>query len=584
MELCFRMHQSDKLKHLSNLKKYLKMKTLLFLIIPVIAALGMGLGFIETTTLSGNVKDKTTGNAIAFANITLVQKGILITGTTTDSKGNYSVKEIAAGIYDIKVKYVGYKTSIRSGVEIKNGETVVEDFLLEATTEKLSEVTITKEESAPIVEVESDKSFADEVVGFFSLGSKSASGKASADVETRAYDMAPAMHISEASSSKEYVARGSREIKSIAIESSKAERESKAKLMAEPEKYSSAGKLTAGNWCDNRNWDFFSDVLKKSDWSKMKETWEFNPEERYVVKVKNGKEIAQDVPVKLKDRSGKIVWQTHTDNKGEAFLFANMFEKGETVFEVEVGDKTNFVSHTIARTSAKTIELDFAGAAKPSKVIDIMFMIDATGSMGDEMEYISEELNDLISRVKRAQQQMPTVRVSNNVYRDKGDDYVVRSFPFTENMSVALSQLNEQSAGGGGDYEEAVEEGFEDAIKNHEWSSSAAARLMFFVLDAPPHLNDENIKKIQEVTKIAAAKGIRVIPVASSGVDKNTEFLMRFLSVSSGGTYIFLTDHSGIGNSHLEPTIGKYDVEYLNDLLVKVINSYLEEDDLLTKK
>jgi hypothetical protein len=561
------------------------MKTLLFLIIPVIAALGMGLSFIETTTLSGNVKDKITGNPIAFANITLEQKGILINGTTTDSEGNYSIKEIAAGIYDIKVKYVGYKTSIRSGVEIKNDETVVVDFLLEETIEKLSEVTITKEELAPIVEVESDKSFADEVVGFFSLGSKSASGKASADVETRAYDLAPAtMSISESAPTKIYSARISREMKSMEIESSKAERESKAKLMADPEKYSSAGKLTAGNWCDNHNWEFFQDVLKKSEWSKMKETWKFIPEERYVVKVKNGKESAQDIPVLLKDRSGKVIWKTRTDNHGEAFLFAKLFEKDENVFEVEVGDNTNFVSQTVGGTPERNIEFDIKTSSKPSKILDIMFMIDATGSMGDEMRYISDELNDVISRVKRTQQQMLTVRVSNNVYRDKGDDYVVRSFPFTENISVALSQLNEQSAGGGGDYEEAVEEGFDDAINKHEWSSSAVARLMFFVLDAPPHLTNDNIKKIQEVTKIAAAKGIRVIPVASSGVDKNTEFLMRFLSVSTGGTYVFLTDHSGIGNSHIEPTIGKYDVEYLNDLLVKVINGYLEEGEMLTKK
>lgn len=556
------------------------MKTLFLLFIAVIAALGLGLGFIETTTLSGTVKDKITNEYVAFATVNLEQKGVLITGTTTNSEGHYSMKGIALGTYDIKVSYVGYKTVIRSGVEIKNGESVVEDFLLESTTEKLSEVTITREEIATLVE--SEKSFADKIVGFFSLDSKSAAGKGSADI---AYDMAPAgLSDGEASPAKAYSERISREMKSIEIESSKAERESKAKLMAEPEKYSSAGKLTAGNWCDNRNWDFFQDVLKKEDWSKMKETWKFNPEERYVVKVKNGKAIAQDVPVRLKDRSGKIIWETRTDNRGEAFLFAGLFEKSETAFEVEIGDKTNFVSQTIGRTLDRPIEIDFATASKPSKVLDIMFMIDATGSMGDEMEYISDELNDVISRVKRTQQQMLTVRVSNNVYRDKGDDYVVRSFPFTENMSVALAQLNEQSAGGGGDYEEAVEEGFDDAINKHEWSTSAAARLMFFVLDAPPHLTNENIKKIQDVTKAAAAKGIRVIPVASSGVDKNTEFLMRFLSVSTGGTYVFLTDHSEIGNSHIEPTIGKYDVEYLNDLLVKVINSYLEEEDLLTKK
>jgi hypothetical protein len=560
--------------------KYLNMKTLFLLFVPAIAVLGLGLGFIETTTLSGTVKDHVTGEYVAFATVNLEQKGVLITGSTTNAGGHYSMKGIASGTYDIKVNYVGYKTVIRSGIEMKNSETVVEDFLLEATSEKLSDVTITREDATTVVE--SDKSFADEIVGFFSLDSKSSAGKASTD---GAYDMAPAkLSDGEASPAKTYSERISREMKSIEIESSKAERESKAKMMAEPEKYSSAGKLTAGNWCDNRNWSFFQDVLKKSDWSKMKETWKFNPEERYVVKVKKGKDIAQDVPVRLKDRSGKIIWETRTDNKGEAFLFANIFENDEKVFEVEVGDKTNFISQTIGRTSDKIIEIDFAAAAKPSKVLDIMFMIDATGSMGDEMEYISEELNDVISRVKRTQQQMLTVRVSNNVYRDKGDDYVVRSFPFTENMSVALSQLNEQSAGGGGDYEEAVEEGFDDAINKHEWSTSAAARLMFFVLDAPPHLTNENIKRIQEVTKIAAAKGIRVIPVASSGVDKNTEFLMRFLSVSTGGTYVFLTDHSGIGNSHIEPTIGKYDVEYLNDLLVKVINSYLEEEDLLTKK
>ena len=561
------------------------MKTLIFLFIPLFATLALGFGFIETTTISGIVKDKTTGEPIPFALISLEQKGILVTKSTTDFDGRYSFKEITEGLYDLKVSLAGFKTLIRSGVEIKKGESTVEDFLLETTTEKLSEVTVITEESDYAVTKESEVSFADEVTGFFSRGSRSSAGKASSDGEGRAYDMTPAtISLSESAPAKMYKEESRREHKSVEIKSLKAERESKVKLMAEPEKYSTAGKLTAGNWSDNGNWDFFTDVLKKSDWSKMKDTWKFNPEERYVIKVKNGKDIAQDVPVKLKDRSGKIIWETRTDNKGEAFLFANMFQNDETVFDVEVGDKTNFISQTLGRTPDKIIELDFASASKPSKVLDIMFMIDATGSMGDEMGYISDELNDVISRVKRTQQQMLTVRVSNNVYRDKGDDYVVRSYPFTENVSVALAQLNEQSAGGGGDYEEAVEEGFEDAIKNHEWSSSASARLMFFVLDAPPHLTDENIKKIQEVTKIAAAKGIRVIPVASSGVDKNTEFLMRFLSVSTGGTYVFLTDHSGIGNSHIEPTIGKYDVEYLNDLLVEVINSYLQEDDLLTKK
>jgi hypothetical protein len=68
---------------------------------------------------------------------------------------------------------------------------------------------------------------------------------------------------------------------------------------------------------------------------------------------------------------------------------------------------------------------------------------------------------------------------------------------------------------------------------------------------------------------------VRIVPLGASGVDKDTEFLMRMLDIATGGTYTFLTNHSGIGGDHLEPTIGEYDVELLNDLLVRVITQSL---------
>ena len=73
---------------------------------------------------------------------------------------------------------------------------------------------------------------------------------------------------------------------------------------------------------------------------------------------------------------------------------------------------------------------------------------------------------------------------------------------------------------------------------------------------------------------LMAEKGIRLIPLASSGVNTETEFLLRSWAVMTGGTYTFLTNHSGIGGDHLEPTIGEYEVEKLNDLLVRVIAEY----------
>jgi hypothetical protein len=102
-------------------------------------------------------------------------------------------------------------------------------------------------------------------------------------------------------------------------------------------------------------------------------------------------------------------------------------------------------------------------------------------------------------------------------------------------------------------------------------------KLCFFVLDAPPHTNQE-IKGIdaQMLTyvKDAAKEGIRMIPLAASGVNTETEFLLRSWAAMTGGTYTFLTDHSGYGDSHLEPTIGEYKVEALNELMIRVISEY----------
>ena len=52
--------------------------------------------------------------------------------------------------------------------------------------------------------------------------------------------------------------------------------------------------------------------------------------------------------------------------------------------------------------------------------------------------------------------------------------------------------------------------------------------------------------------------------------------LLRSMALKTGGTYTFLTNDSGIGYDHIEPTIGSYDVEKLNDMMVRIVGEYLE--------
>jgi hypothetical protein len=207
--------------------------------------------------------------------------------------------------------------------------------------------------------------------------------------------------------------------------------------------------------------------------------------------------------------------------------------------------------------------------------IEISFVVDATGSMGDELEYLKTELLDVISRIKNANPNS-SILTSSVFYRDEGDDYVTKISNFTTDNSATVNFIKNQSAGGSGDFPEAVHSALSKAVNELQWSTKAKTRILFLVLDAPPHHDNSVISDIQTSILKAAEKGIKIIPITASGIDKGTEFLMRFLALGTNGTYVFLTDHSGIGNSHLEATVGQYEVEFLNNLMVRLINKYAE--------
>ncbi|MCE2503223.1 MAG: VWA domain-containing protein [Chlorobi bacterium] len=347
------------------------------------------------------------------------------------------------------------------------------------------------------------------------------------------------------------------------------------------------GQLTAGEWNDLTEWDFWNGVVASNDWSSMKDYWGYGKGRRISVRVDNGREPISDAVVRLFSKDGTLLWTARSDNFGRAELFTGLNTDTDSApYDIVVfsrGKETRLGSVDPSREQSQgesPMVVRLPGDAPELKTIDVMFVIDATGSMGDELNYIKVELESVIKQVQeKLGEKEFALRLSTNVYRDQGDEYVVRSTEFTENIDDILAFLRKQRAGGGGDTPEAVEEALEDGIVDHHWSAEAQSRFLFLVLDAPPHYTDDRLNKMRGLTKQAAEKGIRIIPVASSGIDKETEFLLRFLSIHTGGTYVFLTDHSGIGNSHIEPTIGSYQVEFLNDLLVRLIVQFTERPE-----
>ncbi len=189
--------------------------------------------------------------------------------------------------------------------------------------------------------------------------------------------------------------------------------------------------------------------------------------------------------------------------------------------------------------------------------IDVQLVLDTTGSMGDELSYLQSEFDAIAAQLKT---KFPNVtpRWSLVVYRDKGDEYLTRQFDFTTDTNRFRKDLRAQSAGGGGDIPEAVVDGLDAGAKQSWRTQSSVAKIAFWVADAPAHPG-QGIQ-LANVVKNIAAKGIHVYPVAASDTDDTAEYEMRTTAQMTGGRYIFLTNDSGVGNSHAEPHIPCYAV------------------------
>lgn len=336
-----------------------------------------------------------------------------------------------------------------------------------------------------------------------------------------------------------------------------------------------AGLLTGGEWNDNENWEFWQGLYDSNnygvDWSGYKEAWRTGADFRLEVTVKDsaGKPVGG-----AKVTSDEPEYSAVTDNEGKAYLFYSFGQviNGFTQITVTYGDCSR--SERITLGADESLEITLDSEVKPAeKTLDLMIMCDTTGSMSDELEYLKEELEDVVKRI-RSDNANIRVRLSVNFYRDEGDEYVVREFPFSDDLDAVVGAISQQWANGGGDTPEAVHTALDSAVNSHDWDEDSV-KVMFLVLDAPPHSDTQIVDEVVKHVRTAAQKGIRIVPVAASGVDKSCEFLLRCMAFMTGGTYAFLTDDSGIGYGHTEPTVGSYEVEKLNDMMVRICNKYL---------
>ena len=185
---------------------------------------------------------------------------------------------------------------------------------------------------------------------------------------------------------------------------------------------------------------------------------------------------------------------------------------------------------------------DGGGEAAPR--MDVAFVLDATGSMHDEIEVIKEEIRQVAEAIESGEP-TPEVRFALVAYRDKTDEVVVESIGLTRDVGAIYRKLEALEAAGGGDRRVHGGAGL-DAAHDQDWEmGSEVARSIYLVGDAPAHTDYPRGPDVRSIVAESRARQIPIETVGCSGIEgAGGEAQFASFSSATGGRYRSLTYHT----------------------------------------
>ncbi|MCE9582415.1 MAG: VWA domain-containing protein [Planctomycetes bacterium] len=177
--------------------------------------------------------------------------------------------------------------------------------------------------------------------------------------------------------------------------------------------------------------------------------------------------------------------------------------------------------------------------------VDIVFVLDTTGSMGGLLEGAKRKIWSIANEVARAKP-TPEIRIGLVAYRDKGDAYVTQETDLTDDLDGIYKKLLSFKAGGGGDGPEHVNAGLKAGIEKMTWSTDKdALRIIFLVGDAPPHEDYGDSFDHNSLAKDAITKDIIVNTIRCGG-DGATGKVWQEIARKAEGMYVTIDQGGGV--------------------------------------
>jgi hypothetical protein len=343
-----------------------------------------------------------------------------------------------------------------------------------------------------------------------------------------------------------------------------------------------ARRLTAATVGDVDRYDNYLSYLRRHSHQAARLGLKMNRRLRVRVVDGNGKPINAARLEIVQGQNKAVRGTSHADGYWDFFPDVSSPKMaGPARLRVAVGAQSRDLSILVPRHGdgkPVTVTLPQAAAKAPG-VLDLAFVIDVTGSMSDELRYVTHEVSDVVRRIKKS---VPNtrVRVAAVLYRDRADPVPLQMLPFTTNIKRFRDKMARVRAGGGGDYPEDMNAGLATGFGKLQWSQGNAVRVMLLLADAPPKTYPNARYRYAHAMRDASARGIRILPVAASGANRQVEYLFRAMGVFTSTPYAYLTNDSGIGGHHMDADTDRVAVEKFNDLLTRLVISDLRGEGM----
>ena len=98
--------------------------------------------FAQSGALKGKITDKSTKEPIPFASIIVLNNGTMAGGGTSDIDGNFTIKPITPGKYDVKATFIGYKPVLVTGLPIRSEKIEYLNIEMESSATQMTGVEV----------------------------------------------------------------------------------------------------------------------------------------------------------------------------------------------------------------------------------------------------------------------------------------------------------------------------------------------------------------------------------------------------------------------------------------------------------